>query len=206
MKAPIFIATILIGLIAAGCSFTSYTYLSLTESNKEQVEEKIKDYQQDEDVGAEVILSLKMGIEISGEILSVSDSTVTMCSEYSATEEELANLKYPITTVRNDEIQELTIKGSNCVWIGFAIGSATFTGIGIWIGHEFDTGMDSEGGKAVFGVIGFLTGAIVGSFLGYFLSTDDVILHEIPPVYNLSLLKPLARYPDEEPEYLRAIK
>jgi hypothetical protein len=206
MKAPIFIATILIGLIAAGCSFTSYTYLSLTESNKEQVEEKIKDYQQDEDVGAEVILSLKMGIEISGEILSVSDSTVTMCSEYSATEEELATLKYPITTVRNDEIQELTIKGSNCVWIGFAIGSATFTGIGIWIGHEFDTGMDSEGGKAVFGVIGFLTGAIVGSFLGYFLSTDDVILHEIPPVYNLSLLKPLARYPDEEPEYLRAIK
>ena len=206
MKAPIFIATILIGLIAAGCSFTSYTYLSLTESNKEQVEEKIKDYQQDEDVGAEVILSLKMGIEISGEILSVSDSTVTMCSEYSATEEELANLKYPITTVRNDEIQELTIKGSNCVWIGFAIGSATFTGIGIWIGHEFDTGMDSEGGKAGFGVIGFLAGAIVGSILGYFLSTDDVILQEIPPIYNLSLLKPLARYPDEEPEYLRAIK
>ena len=151
-------------------------------------------------------MSLQNGKEINGELLSVRDSTIIICTKHSATDLELTNLAYPIITIQNDEIKKLTIKGSNCVWIGFAIGSATFTGIGIWIGHEFDTGMDSEGGKAGFGVIGFLAGAIVGSILGYFLSTDDVILHEIPPVYNLSLLKPLARYPDEEPEYLRAIK
>jgi len=49
-------------------------------------------------------------------------------------------------------------------------------------------------------------GAIAGSIIGYSLSTEEYILQEIPPDYNWSILKPLARYQDEEPEYLRAIE
>ena len=34
----------------------------------------------------------------------------------------MASLKYSITTVRNDEIQKITIEGSNYVWTGLAVG------------------------------------------------------------------------------------
>jgi len=120
MKALI-VFVIIFGLIAAGCSTT--TYLNLTENNREQVEEQLKYDEQDENVGAELTLSLENGKEINGELLSVRDSTITICTEHSATEEELANLKYPINTIRNDEIKELTIEGSNYIWIGLGIGN-----------------------------------------------------------------------------------
>ena len=214
MKTTIFIATILIGLMAAGCSFTTYTYLSLTESNREQVEEKLIDYQQEEGVGAEVILSLKNWTEISGEILSVSDSTITICTEYSATEEELASLKYPINTVRNDEIQKLTIEGDSYVWIGIGIGILGGAAIGGLVGAAtYDpegTGVAPKIGEGIktAGIVGlgFLVGAVAGGLIGSALSTDDIVVQVIPPGYDLSFLKPLARYPDEEPEYLKAIK
>jgi small nuclear ribonucleoprotein (snRNP)-like protein len=201
MKTSIVIV-ITFGFLAAGCSST----LNVKETNEEQIEEKLIKFQKEEAIGSEVTLSLKFGEEISGELLSVRDSTITVCTEYSATEKELASLKYPINIVRNEEIKELTIKGSNYVWIGLAIGAATFTGIGIWIGHEIEKGLDTEGGKEGVGIIGFLVGAIVGGIVGYLLSTDDVILQEIPAANDLYILKPLARYSDQESEYLKAIK
>ena len=201
MKTSIVIV-ITFGFLAAGCTTT---YLNLKENTTSQIEEKILDYQTDEDVGAEIILSIKNGRKFNGELLSIRESSVIICTEYSATEQELAGLKYPINIVQNDEINELTIKGSNYVWIGLAIGAATFTGIGIWIGHGIEKGLDTEGGKEGIGIIGFLVGAIVGGIVGYLLSTDDVILHEIPAGYDLSLLKSIARYPYKEPEYLKAI-
>jgi hypothetical protein len=204
MKPLIFITIVFTVLIAIGCNPT--TYLSFTKNNKEQIEQKLYNYSPGKKVGAEVTFSLKNLTEINGELLSVRDSTITIGTKHSATELELINLVYPIITIRNSEIKELTIKGNNCVWIGLAIGAATFTGIGIWIGHEYEKGLDAEGGMVGFGIIGFVAGAIVGSIVGYFLSADDVILHEIPAGYDWYLIKPLARYPDEEPEYLRAIK
>ena len=87
---------IIFGLLAVGCTTT---YLNLKESSTAQIEEKIIDYQADEDVGAEVILSIRNGGEISGELLSVRDSTMIICTERSATENELANHVYPITIV-----------------------------------------------------------------------------------------------------------
>jgi len=74
--------------------------VSLTETNEKQIEDKIIEFQKEEAIGAEVTLSLKDGEEINGELLSVRDSTITMCTEYSATEKDLASLQYPIHTVR----------------------------------------------------------------------------------------------------------
>jgi hypothetical protein len=199
----LFIATIFAGLIAAGCSTT--TYLSLTENNKEQIEQKISYDEQEKDVGAEITLSLQNGEEINGELLSIKESSLTICTEYSAKEVELANLTYPIIPVRYDEIKELTIKGGNYVWIGFLIGSAVFTGIGIIVGHGIEAGLDVEDKVIGMSIFGFFVGAIAGGIVGYLLSTDNVILKDIPPEYDFSLLKSLARYPDEEPKYLRAI-
>ena len=207
MKNIIFIAAISTFLFSAGCGPT--TYLSLTENNKEKIEQKLSYDEREKDVGAEITLSIKNGEEINGELLSVRDSTITLCTKHSATEEELAKLKYSITTVRNDEIQELTIEGSSYVWNGLFIGIGAGTGIGVIIGLiiEADSRGDFKGYKTIgLGMIGFITGAIAGPLVGYSLSTEEFILQEIPPDYDFSLLKPLARYPDEEPEYLRAIK
>ena len=54
-------------------------------------------------------------------------------------------------------------------------------------------------------VLGTLVGAITGGIIGA-TSYDDIVLQEIPLDYNWTILKSLARYPDEEPEYLSAIK
>jgi len=203
MKILIFIIIVSTGLISVGCNPTAY--LSLTKNDKEEIEQKLYDYSQDKKVGVEVTISFKNGTENKGELLYVRDSTIIICTKYSATDLELTSLTYPIFNIQNDEIKELNIKGSNYVWIGFAIGAATFTGIGIWIGHEYEKGLDAEGAKVGLGIIGFLTGAIVGGVVGYLLSSDDVKLQDIPADYDFSLLRPLARYPDEEPEYLRVI-
>jgi hypothetical protein len=198
-KTLIFVAIIFTGLISAGCSTT--TYLNLTENNKELIENKLKYDERDEDVGAEVILSLKYGEKISGELLSVRDSTMIICTEHSATEEELASLKYPITAVRNDEMQEITIEGSDYVWIGLGIGIVVGTGIG----YAAAKASNSVGGIIIL-VGGAIVGIIGGPIIGNALSTEEFILQEIPPGYDMTFLKPLARYPDEEPEYLREIK
>lgn len=201
----LFLVTIaFIEFIVIGCNSTAY--LSLTKNNKEQIERKLYDYSQDKKVGAEVTISFKNGTAINGELLSVQDTIMILCINHSATEEELSNFTYPVIPVRNDEIRKLAIKGSNCIWIGSAIGSVTFTGVGIWIGHEYERGLDAEGAKVGFGIIGFLTGAIIGGIAGYLLSTDDIILQDIPPRYDFSFLKSFTRYRDEEPEYLRVIK
>ena len=52
-----------------------------------------------------------------------------------------------------------------------------------------------------FGVVGGLVGGIVGSLI----STDEVIIHTTPE-YDFSNLKPLSRYRDEEPDYIRKIE
>jgi small nuclear ribonucleoprotein (snRNP)-like protein len=199
MKTSIFDVIILICLIAVGCNPT--TYLSLAENNKEQIERQLNSYKHDE-LGAEVTLSLKDKKEIKGELLSVSDSMLIICTKHSATDLEITNVVYPTVIIRNNDIKSLTLKGNNFTWLGLAIGSVTFTGIGIWMGLEFNKGMDTEGSEVGFGILGLLVGAAVGGIVGYFLSTDDVILFEIPPDYNFSLLNPLTRYKDEEPEYL----
>ena len=202
-KTSIFDVIILICSVAAGCNPT--TYVSLAENNKEQIERQLSGYKHGDELGAEVTLSLKDEKEINGELLSVNDSMLIICTKHSATDLEISNAAYPIVIIRNNEIQILTFKGNNFTWLGLAIGSVTFTGIGIWMGYEFNKGMDTEGSEVGFGILGLLVGATVGGIVGYLLSKDDVILFEIPPDYNFSFLKPLARYKDKEPENLKEI-
>jgi hypothetical protein len=210
MKTSIIIVVIF-GLLAAGCGSP---YVSLTETNKEQIEDKIIDFQKEEAQGAEVTLLLKDGEEINGELLSVRDSTITMCTKYSATEKELASLQYPIHTVRTDKIWEITLEGSNYIWTGLGIGAVPGIGLGILVGVNYESKSSSgkleglsEGIAGCFlGIMVFTAVAALGGVIGLIASTDDVILYEIPPGYKLLPLKSLARYPDEEPEYLRAIE
>lgn len=120
VKAPFIIFIVFIGLIAISCSTT--TYFNLTEDNRGSIERQLNKAEKDKDVGTEVSLLLKDGAEIYGELLSIRDSTLILCTEHSAKEEELANSTYPIIPVQNDQIQELTIEGSSYVWWGLGTG------------------------------------------------------------------------------------
>jgi hypothetical protein len=202
MKTLIFITIISTILLLVGCSTT--TYLSLTENNKEQIEQKLKYDEQDENVGAEVTLLLKDRTKVKGELLYVQDSTLTICTEHSAKKEELANLTYPINTFRNDRIQEITIEGGNYVWAGIgygALGGAALGAILFYVASEGNTHITQGYAALVGGVLGVLAGAIAGGIIGA-TSYDDIILQEIPPDYKWSI----SRYPDKEPQYLRVIK
>ncbi len=205
MKTSIIIVVIF-GLLAAGCR---NPYVSLTETNEEQIEDKIIEFQKEEAIGAEITLLLKDGEGIEGELLSVRDSTITMCTKYSATEEELASLQYPIHTVRTDEIMEITLEGSNYIWIGLGIGFAAGIGLGILVAENYEPESSGlAGGIEIIGtgVLVFIGVFALGAVIGGLASADEVILHEIPPGYKLLPLKLLARYPDKEPEYLKAIE
>ena len=54
--------------------------------------------------------------------------------------------------------------------------------------------------------VGFIVGTLFGAGVGAATSVEEIILNDIPPGFDFSILKPLARYPADEPEYLRAIK
>ena len=202
MKVLIFIITISTLIFSVACSTTSH--VRLTENNREQIKQKLTDYGQDEDLGAEITLSKTNGSEINGELLSVRDSSITICAEYSVAEEELANLTYLITIVRTDEMQELTIEGSSYVWVGVGAGLLVGAGIGYIVANTASN--DVTYGALIGGGLIIIAASVAGGLIGKSLSDEEFVLQEIPPGFDFSLLKSFARYPEEEPEYLRSIK
>ena len=201
------ISLAILGMFAIGCRPT----LNVTETNTEQIEEKLIDYQKEEPIGAEVILLLEDGESVSGELLSVRDSSVTLCEKYSALEEELANQKFTIMHIGTDTIVELEIKGNKYpIWIGAGIGIVAGTVVYLLVKDDNDENQESNAFNNAFGKefgATCLAGGIVALpiLIGSLLSTEDVTLTEIPPGYKFLPLKSLARYPDVEPEYLEVI-
>lgn len=197
-------------LLVGGCSGT--TYLDLSEYNNEQVVETISSYPVDENAGAELTITLKDSTEIKGELLSVRDNTITICEYYSSSDEELIKITYPIFSVRNDEIKELTIEGSNNLWSGLGIGALAGPAFGATLATLIVvTAPVQEGDQPILAYMilvpaGFIAGTLFGAGVGAATSVEEIILNNIPPGYDLSILKPLARYPDKEPEFLKAIK
>ncbi|MCK5086509.1 MAG: hypothetical protein KAQ90_03265, partial [Melioribacteraceae bacterium] len=151
--------------------------------NGEYAEDEINLVKQNEDEGAEVTVLLKDGTEIYGELLSVRDSSIIICTEYSASEEELANLTYTIVTIPNGKIQELTIQeGHSYVIIGMGAGiiGGYFIGLGVaWILLKDDKSDMVGIGYALIAGLGMLLGLGAGGAIGSANSTDDVVLKDI---------------------------
>ena len=149
----------------------------------------------------------KDGTKTNGELLSVRDSAMILCTENSATEEELTKLSYPILLFPNNKIQRLTIEGSNLVLEGVIAGQLVGGLIGILVTTSSKESRGYKGLAVAAGMIGGgLPGMLVGGITGHELSKEEYILQDIPPDYNWLILKPLSRYPDEEPDYLKAIR
>jgi hypothetical protein len=201
----IFLAALVV--FANGCRPT----LNVAETNTEKIEEKLIDYQKEEAIGLEVTLLLTDKEEISGELLSVRDSSITLCKKYSATEDELASLKYPICSIQTNEIIELEIKGNSYpLWIGAGIGIVAGATAFLLVKDDKNENQENNAFDRTFsgeyGTCLLAAGlAALPVIIGRGLSTEDVTLTDIPKGYKFLPLKSLARYPDEEPEYLRAI-
>ena len=200
MKTSILIV-ISISLIAVGCSTT--TYFNLKATYPKSIKKQLNKVEKDSNVGVQVSLLLSNGNEVNGELLSVRDSTMTLRAEYSPQEEELAKLTYPVSLISNNEIQQLTIEGSNWVLVGIVAG-VTVGVLAALLGRT--TTSENEEESSNLAGLAVSLGLAAGWGLGYALSKEEYVLKEIPPDYDWSILKPLARYPDEEPEYLKAIK
>ena len=188
---------IILYIVITGCSTT--THFSLMDNNRYYMGKQIKEAKKNEDAGVEVSLLLKSGDEVNGELLSVRDSNMILCSEYAAKEKELTERIYPISIISNKDIQQLTIEGNSWIWEGIAAGAFVGGLTGMLIASE---GLEVMAGL----VIGTWIGITAGWITGYALSTEEYVLQEIPLDYNWSILKPLSRYPDKEPEYLLAIE
>ena len=193
-----------IGTFLTSCSTT--TNLSFKEDNYSHIKTKLYNIKKDKNVGVEVSLLLENEKKVSGELLSARDSAMILCKEYSAKEEELSKLAYPILIVPHNNIQQLTIEGSSWVWEGIGAGYLVGGLAGLAIGSTFEDSREKD-----FAVMGLLIvtgtmGAIAGGITGYALSTEEYIIKEIPPDYNWFILKSLARYQYKEPEYLRALE
>jgi hypothetical protein len=190
---------IMLGLIGIGCSNT--THLSLTENDKGIVRHKLNGYEKSKNIGAEVTLILFNGKEIEGELLTVRDSCLILCTEYKATESELANSTYPIILIKNNVIKELTFEGSQYFWTGLAAGYLAGSITGVQIAKSSN---ESPGSWAMIGLGGVL-GSIAGGIAGYALSKEEFVLYGIPPNYNFYFLRNFARYEDKEPEYFNTL-
>lgn len=189
--------TLFLYIVVTSCSTT--THFSLMDNNRYYMGKQIKEAKKSEDVGVEVSLLLKSGDEINGELLYVRDSNMILCSEYAAKEEELTERIYPISIISNKDIQQLTIVGSSWIWEGIAAGA--------FVGGLTGMLIASEGLEVMAGLVfGTWIGLTAGWITGYVLSTEEYVLQEIPDDYNWSILIPLSRYQDKEPEYLQAIE
>jgi hypothetical protein len=166
--------------------------------------------QSDAPNGARIVLLLHNQQEIAGRLLSVRDSSLVI----STNEEQDHHIDAQIAdilVVENKYIQRVIIKGKSRVLKGMGLGLQSGAGIGF---ASDDDSPDSrswqltpeEKAKAVVAKILFGgAGMIIGGIVGAAASKAD---KAIDPAMNhdFSALKPLAQFPEKEPEYLSAVK
>ncbi len=172
-----------------------------------EMEEKLEIEKEEAHQGIEITVLLKNGRRVYGELLYVRDSSIIICTETSATEEELKNNTYPLITVSHDKIQEIMIEeGHSYVIMGAAAGLLGGILVGSLVSYIIlhDDKSDMVGlGYAIITLAGIVLGFLAGVGIGAANSTDDLILNKFPLDYDFSVLAPLARYTGEAPEFLK---
>ena len=162
--------------------------------------------------GKEAILLRRGGMSVIGELLALRDSALVINVQRDASESDLQSQHGLIKVIRYSLISKITIEGHSNTLIGAAGGLAigVLSGVAIGIGSTNPqnniqtfglTGIsDAVGGAAIGGLVGLAGGLIIGSAA----SSRGVEL-DFSKKWDPTVLKPYARFPDQEPEYLRAI-
>jgi hypothetical protein len=169
--------------------------------------------------GSEVVLFLRDGDMLDGELLCIRDDRLLIGKENdlpligrwrSIREDKLPLDITDIAVVRNQEIQKLTIKGKSRVLEGLVLGALIGGAAGAVVGYASG---DDRGGFVSFTAtqkaeMGGLGGALFGLFVGGVhasLAREDQKIFPVPG-YDFSQLKEYARFQNGEPEFLRVIK
>jgi hypothetical protein len=172
--------------------------------------------------GARIVLWVQNQGEITGRLLSVRDSALVI-STNEASDNHIGAQIASISVIKNQNIQCVFIKGKSRVLIssglGFLIGAGTGAIIGFAAGDDpecKESGsplapapwclrLTAEGKAVIGGILGGVAGSLVGGIIGVAASTEDKAIY--PNMnHGFSELKPLAKFPDKEPEYLNAVK
>jgi hypothetical protein len=171
------------------------------------------------DVGAKVFILTNNDEEYSGELLRVRDSTMLLCKEYKASEEDLSNLVYPFYSFNHHDVQMIELRGENNPILGIIFGGLTGALIGVAAGKGHGKEEEKPDENSFNIDFGYDDGAVLGCCIGGFLGmaiggiiafniTDDEVVYEYANTeeYDFNQLNIYSRYGGKEPEYLKEIK
>ncbi len=165
--------------------------------------------------GARVIIETINGDHYFGELIAVKDTLIIICETYGISETNLSKGVYPLKGMQSNQITLLVIKGEKHILTGIAIGG----GIGAALGAAAGASMsgaeweilfpqseeeDIASGACCLGV----TGGLIGGLFGLVNSTKDKIIYNNVESSQIDyiFLKQFARYPEQEPEYIRVLR
>jgi hypothetical protein len=155
--------------------------------------------------GADVAVILTNGQKIEGELISIRDSSLLIATATGNT-----------IPIRDTNVSRMIVQGNSHVLVGGGVGllSGLLIG-GLVAGMEIES-LEREGdvggafrwvfgGAGVSVGLGALAGTLVGVGIGAAASQSDIDVSLDVPAER-SALKKLARYPDNEPEFLEQVK
>jgi hypothetical protein len=153
-----------------------------------------------------------LGRSTTGELLAVRPDELILTLKAGATEKELQQHPEFLYRVPRQTIAVIEIQGHSYVWIGVGIGAVAGMAAGVAIGAAsveeekdpvariFIQPMTTGLGAAAGGLLGLVGGGLIGGLLGGAASSGD---RHVGPDNADATLRPLARYPGAEPEFLK---
>jgi hypothetical protein len=155
--------------------------------------------------GADVAVVLRSGQKIEGELVSVRESSLL-----------IATPTENIIPIRDANVSHVIVQGNSHELVGAGVGLVSGLLIGGLVAAMEIESSEREGdfggafrwafGGAVVSVgLGAVAGTLVGTGIGAAASQSDIEVSLDVPAER-SALKKLARYPDKEPEFLKAIR
>ena len=153
----------------------------------------------------------------SAEILFVREDALVMASPSGRSEGDLIEHKERVLIVKKEDVQSVKTPGASHVAGGLLGGGCIgcFAGYGLGCSKEVKQEQnyllgcnalnEQADNAAKYTVLGGAGGMLAGAIIGSALSTEDS-LWITPNQRNFTSLNALARYPYEEPEFLKGIK
>lgn len=151
--------------------------------------------------GAKAYIEMNDGRDFTGELLAVRDSTMIICEEYEADEQELVDSVYSIYVLNNYDIKLIELKVGNYTLTGVIIGYLSPLVLAINPNNKGNPGVGLL--AAAISIVGSIIGGIIGANI-----TDYEPLYEYttPNQIDFKQLKIYARYVNNEPEFLKMMK
>jgi hypothetical protein len=153
----------------------------------------------------QVELFLSDGVKMEAEIVALRDTSIVVLAD-SASSTQM------VLVLPHNRIMSVRLPGNSHILAGALMGCGAGCATGALIGCNSKTRsgckeeepLEQQANGLSGGIIGSLAGALIGGAVGGVASTGERVL--VSPVQrDFNVLRPLARYPDEEPEYLQRV-